>query len=31
MPENPTVAQIQERNALAEEYNNIFKEDLFTG
>jgi hypothetical protein len=31
MPENPTVAEIQERNALAEEYNNIFKEDLFTG
>jgi len=31
MSENPTVAEIQERNALAEEYNNIFKEDLFTG
>ena len=31
MPENPTVAEIQKRNALAEKYNNIFKEDLFTG
>ena len=30
MSENPTVAEIQKRNALAEEYDNIFKEDLFT-